>query len=70
MEELRLLLAGDDLQALRIFSCLRPELELYLGGAGQQLEELINAFALDEALALLDRLTAGTALTGTQQEIL
>lgn len=70
VEELRLLLAGDDLQALRIFSCLRPELELYLGGAGQQLEELINAFALDEALALLDRLTAGTALTGKKQEIL
>ena len=67
LAELRQLLAGDDLQALRLFSSLKPRLEQRWGGAAHQLEGLINAFALDKALEELDRLLADPALSGADQ---
>jgi two-component system, sensor histidine kinase and response regulator len=58
LAQLRSLLATDDLQALQQFQVVRPALVASYGDAVNRLAALIDDFALDEALELLDDLMA------------
>ena len=56
LTKLRDLLAADDLQAVACYRALQPTLSLLFGPDTARLGSLIENYALDEALQLLDRL--------------
>jgi HPt (histidine-containing phosphotransfer) domain-containing protein len=56
LRQLRRFLASDDLRARSCFDGLRRGLEARYGEKAQQLGSLLENFALDEALELLDQL--------------
>ena len=58
LQQLRGFLASDDLRARSCFEGLQGLLEVHYGEKAQQLGSLLECFALDEALELLDQLLA------------
>ena len=58
LQQLRTLLAADDLQALRAYQALKPALDATFAEQGTRIGELIEGFVFDEALELLETLLA------------